>query len=143
MNQVNKEQDPSSVGVESPRSAQAINEVDHNKLPRYERLYRACHFASRNFGNELLKTDLAEAATFFADLRDERDTEVVEGLVWKQMNERTFAVQSETLQMTPAGLRIAMYTIPRRLRKEFLKFRWTRRYRDGVGKVWLEFEAAA
>lgn len=59
--------------------------------------------------------------------------------IWRQVDPKTFAIQSEQLQMTDEGLRIAMYQIPKALRKGLLRWRWKRRYRDANGKQWLEF----
>lgn len=115
------------------------NDSERAALPQAERLRQACAFASRNFGNEILRGELKEAADYFASLAQEDNAEPQ--LSWTQIDARKFAVQSNALQMTEAGLRMAMYQIPKRLRKDLLKFRWVRRYRADDGKTWLEFEA--
>lgn len=60
---------------------------------------------------------------------------------WKQIDERTFAVQSQALVMSQAGLLVAVRQIPRHLRKDFLRWHWLKQYQDANGKRWLEFRA--
>lgn len=60
---------------------------------------------------------------------------------WKQIDERTFAVQSNVLVMSEAGLLVAVRQLPRELRKDFLRWHWLKQYQDDNGKRWLVFKA--
>lgn len=142
-NSNNVEKNSGGVAVSSLESHGHGSEVDHAAMPRFVRLQTACAFASRNFGNEILRADLKEASDYFRRLASGESEEAAESpaMIWKKTGQKRFAINSENLQMTEEGLRIAMYQIPRSERKGLLKFKWTRRYRDGTGKQWLEFEA--
>lgn len=60
---------------------------------------------------------------------------------WKQVDARTFAVQSNLLLTTELGLLVAVRQIPRHLRLGVLRWQWKRQYHDERGRRWLEFHA--
>lgn len=60
---------------------------------------------------------------------------------WKQIDERTFAIQSDNLVMSELGLLMAVRRIPRELRRDLLHWHWLKQYQDSSGRRWLEFRA--
>lgn len=95
--------------------------------------------------NPLFFEALEQAAQLFDELdlspiaEPESEHDTAPEANWKQIDAKTFAIQSDNLQMTEVGLRTAMYQIPKSLRKGLMCWRWNRRYRDPEGKQWLEF----
>jgi hypothetical protein len=61
--------------------------------------------------------------------------------MFKQLDDETFAVQDDTLQMTEAGLMVALRKIPFPVRRTYGAFWWGMECYDGDER-WLTIKAA-
>lgn len=117
----------------------------HAKRPEaltFAELAYACAKARTIVKGLKLKAALAECEGYFRELAEETFAPEELTTTWRQTSGNSFAVRSDGLQMTEDGLRVAMHQIPKDARRDLSTFRWKRRFKDGNGEQWLEFECA-